>query len=160
MNNLDIKVPVKKLLDYSASLKSTIPEETLLLMIESFSHYVKRLYFNLICEAVNSRDYKGNWEPIDDEGYQEYLGMTPEGNILDSIEDALEVRKIGYNFIVRFNPNYLYPNSRIRLLKVLRAIDSGTSDFNARPIFRKIIANIRDNILVLWRVFLSMKGVV
>lgn len=160
MNSLEIKISIRKLKNYSASLKRTTNEKTLLMIMESFSNYVMNLYGVLIEEAINSNRYKGVWEPIDEEGYQEYLGTEPTGDILVYIKEAFEVKKIGYNFIIRINPNKRYPGSRIPLYRVVLAIDNGTSKFNSRPILKKIINKINHHILDLWRGFLKMKGVI
>ena len=160
MNSLEIKINIKKLTDYSASLKRTIDEKTLLLMIESFSKYVMNLYGVLIEEAIKSNRYKGVWEPIDEKGYREYLGTKPTGDILLYMREAFEVKKIGYNFIIRINPKERYPGSKLPLSRVVLAIDNGTSKFNSRPILRKIIYQINHHIIDLWRGFLKMKGVI
>lgn len=160
MNSLDIKINIKKLTDYSASLRRTIDKKTLLLIIESFSKYVMNLYGVLIEESVNSNRYNGIWEPLDDEGYKEYLGIEPTGNILSYIKEGFECKKIGYNFIISINPKMKYPGSKFSLKRVVTAIEYGTSKFNARPILRRIVNNINRHILDLWRGFLKMKGVI
>lgn len=160
MSNLDIKININDLLDYSASLGSTIEKKTLLKMIKSFSKYVLELYGRLIEEAIYSRRYKGRWEPVDEEGYQEYLGVTPVEDIITLMRDALESRKIGYYYVIRFKPTYRYPGTRLPLTRVLRAIDRGTSKFNARPIFSKIIREINSHMYDLFRGYLKMKGVI
>lgn len=160
MNSSEIKINIKKLTDYSASLKRNIDDKTLLLIIESFSKYVMTLYGAMIEEAVNSNRYKGVWEPIEEEGYRDYLGTEPTGDILLYMKESFEVRKIGYNFIIRINPNKRYPGSKLPLFRVILAIDNGTSKFNSRPILRKIINQINHHILDLWRGFLKMKGVI
>lgn len=147
-------------MDYSASLKRTIDDKTLLMMIKSFSEYVMNLYGMLIEESINSNRYKGLWEPIEEEGYKEYLGTEPTGDILFYIKDAFEVKKIGYDFIIRINPRKKYPGSKVPLYRVVLAIDNGTSKFNARPILKKIINQINHHMLDLWRGFLKMKGVI
>lgn len=157
MINLDIKIRAYRLL--GRALRTTEDEEKLLLIVEHFSHYVLSLYGSMVEESINSRRYKGKWEPIDDPGYLDYLGAVPKLPIIYLIKDALEVKRIGYNFIIRINPRYKYPGSKLTLVKVLRAIDSGTSDFNARPIFSKIVRKINSNILDLWKGYLKMKGV-
>lgn len=159
MTSLDIKINIKKLSNYSAS-SDRVKRKKTLLVIESFSRYVANLYLSMIEEAINSRRYKGNWEPVDDPGYIEYLGVTPETNIIYLIRDALEVKKIGNNFYVRFDPHYKYPGTKLSLIKVLRAIENGTSKFNARPIFSKIVKEINSHILSLWKGYLAMKGVI
>lgn len=160
MTSLDIKINIKKLSDYSASLDKDTKKKTLLLMIESFSNYILRLYGSMIEEAINSRRYKGKWEPVEEEGYLDYLGVTPKVNILYLIEEALEVKKIGSNFLIRINPYYRYPGTDIPLVRVLRTIENGTSKFNARPIMSKIVVQIRSNILDLWRGYLMMKNII
>lgn len=160
MTNLDIKINIKKLSDYSVSLKRTIDEDTISLMIKSFANYIRILYLEAIQDAMNSKRYEGQWEPIEEKGYLEYIGVTPVKDILLIIEDALEVKKIGYNFIVQFNPHYKYPKSKIPLVKVLRAIEQGTHEFNARPILKKIVRNINKNLINMWRGYLTVKGVI
>lgn len=160
MIKFDIKININELKDYSAFLHKSVKKRTLLTMIESFSYYVRELYLDYIKKAIFSRRYKGNWEPVDEEGYLEYLGVTPQEHIFSLIKDALEVKKKGYNFVIRFNPHYDYPGTKIPLIKVLRAINYGTSKFNARPAFRGIANDIEDNIVDLWRGYLTMKGVV
>jgi hypothetical protein len=160
MNSLEIRIRTRKLMDYSASLKRTIDDKTLLMMIKSFSEYVMNLYGMLIEESINSNRYKGLWEPIEEEGYKEYLGTEPTGDILFYIKDAFEVKKIGYDFIIRINPRKKYPGSKVPLYRVVLAIDNGTSKFNARPILKKIINQINHHMLDLWRGFLKMKGVI
>jgi len=147
-------------MDYSESLDDTIDKKTLVLMIKSFSEYVLELYGRLLVEAIYSNRYKGKWEPVDDDGYKEYIGVTPVEDMTLLMRDALEAKKIGYYCMVRFNPRYMYPGTRIPLSKVLRAIDSGTSKFNARPIFSKIIREINSNIYDLFKGYLLMKGVI
>lgn len=160
MTNFDIKINIRKISNYSGLSNNRRTRKTLLLMIESFSQYVLELYGRLIEEAIYSRRYKGNWEPVEEEGYREYLGIKPTRNILYSIRESLEVKKIGYHFIVRFNPSYRYPGTKIPFIRVLRAIENGTSDFNARPIISKIVVQLRSNLLDLWRGYLTMKGVI
>lgn len=160
MSNLDIKINIRRLMDYSGSLDVSEDKKTLLSMIESFSSYVSELYLSMIQESIYSRRYKGEWEPVDDPEYVEYLGTTPDTHILILISEALEIKKIGYNFIIRFNPRYRYPGTRHYLVNILRAIDRGTSKFNARPIFHKIVSQIRSHIPELWKGYLSMKGVI
>lgn len=160
MNSLEIKININRLMDYSASLKRTIDEKTLLSMIKSFSIYVMNLYGLLIEEAINSNRYKGLWEPIEDEGYREYLGTDPTGDILLYMKESFEVKKIGYNFIISINHKKKYPGSKLLLYRVVLAIDNGTSKFNSRPILRKIISQINHHIIDLWRGFLKMKGVI
>lgn len=160
MNSLEIRINITKLKNYSATALRTVEEKTLLTMIESFSKYVMNLYGMMIEESINSNRYKGQWEPVDDEGYKEYLGTEPVGDIISLIQDAFEVRKIGYNFIIRINPKKKYPGSKIPLERVILAIDHGTSKFNSRPILRRITNQIRSHILDLWRGYLLMKGVI
>lgn len=160
MSSLDIKISIKKLSNYSASLDRSRKKKTLLLMIESFAHYILHLYLSMIEESINSRRYRGKWEPVEDEGYIEYLGVTPETNILYLIQEALEVKKIGNYFYVRVNPHYLYPGTRIPLIRILKAIEYGTSKFNARPIMSKSAREISRHIMDLWRGYLTMKGVI
>lgn len=160
MASLDIKINIRELSDYGVMISDIQDKKSLLTMIESFSRYVRRLYISMIREAINSRRYRGRWEPIDEEGYVEYLGITPRGSILNTIQDSLESRKIGYNFIIRVNPNYKYPGTDIPMIRVLRAIESGTSKFNARPILSSIVRKINMNIKELWKGYLAMKGVI
>lgn len=160
MTCLEIKISIKKLSDYSASLDKSENKKTLLLMIESFSHYILKLYLSMIEESVSSRRYQGKWEPTEDEGYLEYLGATPSADILNLIEDSLEVKKIGNYFYIRVSPGYKYPGTMIPLARVLRSIEYGTSKFNSRPIFSKITRKINNNIQSLWRGYLTMKGVI
>ena len=80
------------------------------------------LYGLLIEEAINSNRYKGLWEPIEDEGYREYLGTDPTGDILLYMKESFEVKKIGYNFIISINPKKKYPGSKLPLYRVVLAI--------------------------------------
>ena len=64
MTNVDIKISIPLLMNYSSSLKPEIDEETLLLMIEDFSRYVMNLYGLMVEEVSNSNRYRGNWEPV------------------------------------------------------------------------------------------------
>ena len=157
MTNLDIKINILKLSSYVG--KKGIGDKKLSLMVEYFSHYILNLYGRVIESEINSRRYRGKWEPVDDPGYLEYIGVTPERPMIDLIAEALEVVKIGYNYIVRINPRYMYPGTRIPLMTVLRAIESGTSKFNARPILAKSTREINKNIVKLWKGYLKMKGV-
>lgn len=159
MTSLDIRISISKLLDYSDVLRKTDRRKTSLLIIEDFAHYIRELYIKMVAESIHSRRYKGKWEPVEDEGYLEYLGTTPSLDILYLIEEALLVEKTGYNFIVSFNKRYKYPGTDLSLVKVLRAIEYGTSEFNPRPILAKIVGEIRGNLLDLWRGYLTMKGI-
>ena len=159
VSNLEIRVNINKLIEYSESLQSSVDRKTMIKMIRSFSQYLSGLYVRMIIESINSNRYKGNWEPREDKGYQEYLGVKPEIDITTLISDSMEVKKIGYNFIIRVNPRYKYPGSKLTLVKVLRAIDNGTSRFHARPIFKRILKDIDSNILRLWKGYLLRKGV-
>lgn len=154
-----IKLDVGKLLYYSEVLKPRISNETLLMLIRSFSVYVRDLYKVMIAESIYSNRYKGDWEPIKDEGYLEFLGTTPSEHILDLIYDALEIREIKNNIVIRFEPEYKYPGSKLTLVRVLKAIDNGTSKFNARPILKDAVSHLNRNISGLWRVYLRQKGV-
>lgn len=160
MTSLDIKISISKIKDYSVSSLSKKEEKTLLMLIESFSMYVMNLYGILIEEAVNSNRYRGQWEPMEEKGYKEYLGTEPTGDILLYLKKSLEVKKIGRNFIIRVNPKIKYPGSDLSIEKVILAIDNGTSKFNARPVCKRIVSQIRAHILDLWRGFLLMKGVI
>lgn len=160
MSSLDIRINIDKFLDYSESLGSTIEKKTLIMMIKSFSEYVLELYGRMITEAIYSNRYKGNWEPVSDKEYKEYIGTEPVNDIIQVMRDALEVKKIGYHFLIRFNPHYKYPGSKLTLDKVLRAIDSGTSKFHARPIFSKIQRDINKHLYELFRGYLKMKNVI
>lgn len=160
MRSLDIKINIKELTNYSASSDLIKKKKTLLLMIKSFAEYLRSLYLHLIKEEINSKRYQGNWEPIEEKGYQEYLGVSPQSDIYLLVEDAMEVKKLGNNFVVRINPYYKYPDTRIPLLKVLRAIENGTSDFNARPLMSKVVLELQKNVIDYWRAYLAMKGVI
>jgi len=160
MSNFDIRISIKKLSNYSASLDNTEDKKTLLLMIKSFSYYISNLYLRLIEESINSRRYNGDWEPVEDKEYKNYIGTVPTTDILYVIGDALEVVKIGHNFVVRVSPKYKYPGTNIPLIRVLRAIEYGTSKFNARPLLAKNSQHINRRILDLWRGYLMMKGVI
>lgn len=160
MSSLEIKVNVRVLEDYSKKFFDKIEKKTLLKIIKAFSEYLLELYGSLIEEAVNSNRYKGQWEPVDDEGYKEYLGTEPTGDILYYIKDALEVKKIGYNFIIRIDPKKKYPGSNLSVERVVLALDNGTLKFSARPILKKIIRQIRSHIKELFRGFLKMKGAI
>ena len=159
MTNINIRIRIKKISDYSKSSGDTFKKKTLLLMIESFAYYILNLYGRLIEEEINSPRYKGKWEPIEEKGYIEYLGVTPHISILYLLQDSLEVRKIGSSFIVRVTPTYKYPGTKLYLLKVLRAIEQGTADFNARPILSKNARKIENRIIDLWRGYLAMRGI-
>lgn len=159
MISYDIHIDIGKLLHYSEPLKPDIDNETLLMMIRSFSSYIRSLYLAMIEESIYSPRYKGEWEPTEDEGYIEYLGTTPTTHIIRLMIDALEVREIKNTIVIRFEPYYRYPGSDHTLVQVLRAIDTGTSKFNARPILRKIVRQIESKIPSLWRGYLKKKGV-
>lgn len=160
MSNLDIKININKLMDYSESFGITKNKKILLKIIRSFAEYVLQFYGRLITEAIYSNRYKGKWEPVDDPEYVDYIGTTPVEDILVVMKDALEVKKIGYYFVIRFKPNYKYPGSKLLLSRVLRAIDSGTTKFHARPIFTRIIRDINKNLYALYKGYLTMKKVI
>lgn len=160
MTTLDIRIRVNTLSDYSEYLKRKSGEKTLLLIVKAFAEYIRILYISLIEEEMNSRKYRGKWEPVDDEGYLEYLGVTPVKDILPLIEEALIVKKVGHTFYVQFDTHYEYPESGIPLITVLKSIEYGTSKFNARPIFRKNVNLINKNMTTLWRGFLKKRGAV
>ena len=161
MTNVSIKISINELSHYSTSIGSLLEDKTLLsLVIKAFASHIKNLYGQMIEEEIHANRYKGKWEPVDDEGYREYLGVTPTGYILEYIRDALEVVKKGTNYIVQIDPHYKYPGTKIPLVRVVRAIDSGTSKFNAHPIMRKIILRINSHLLTLWKSYLMQKGVV
>lgn len=160
MNTLDISIKIYELSNYNKSLREELGDRELLKMIREFSKYILRLYIFLITEEINSNRYKGEWEPKDDEEYQKYLGVVPKGNLLEYLEESLECRKVGYKFVIRVNPKSKYPGSNIPLTKVLKAVEYGTSKFNARPILVRVKRTISDNMIDLWRGFLTMKGVI
>lgn len=160
MSNFDIRINIRNLTNYTLKSGISTNKKTILLMIEDFSYYIRNLYLLSLEESINSKRYKGKWEPIEEKGYIEYLGVTPKVPIMSLIEDSMEVKKVGYNFIVEINPKYKYPGSKLPLVKVLRAIDRGTSDFNSRPIFNKIISEMRRRVMDLWRGYLLKKGVI
>lgn len=160
MTNFDIKINIRKLSRYISPSPEEDIDKIILKMIESFAHYVLNLYGQMIEESINSRRYRGKWEPVDDPEYVEYLGVSPSTEIIYLIQESLEVEKIGYNFVVRFNPYYKYPGTKIPLIRVLRAIENGTSRFNARPILAKSAIEIRKSLLDLWKGYLTMKGVI
>lgn len=158
-SNLEIRVNIRKIIEFSKPLQKTIDNKTLIKMIYAFSSYLSELYLDLIDEAINSNRYKGKWEPTDDKEYREYIGTTPKADIIDLMAEAIEVKKIGYYYVIRFNPRYKYPESKLPLIKVIRAIDGGTAKFHARPIFKKILRDIDSNIFKLWKGYLLRKGV-
>lgn len=160
MISFDIRININKIKNYSKTLRPTVDDETLSLMISSFSTYVKNLYGRMIEEAMNSRRYRGKWEPVDDPNYVEYIGTKPEVPIIDLLGEALEVKRVGYNYIIRIDPRYKYPGSKLTLLHVVRSIENGTSDFHARPILYKVSKDIQRRIFDLWRGFLLMKRVI
>lgn len=159
MNNYEVRINIGKLLHYSSISKSKVDNETLLMLINSFSLYIKKTYISMIYESIYSRRYKGEWEPVDDLGYLDYLGTTPSDDIFELIYDAMEIRSIKQNIVVRITPSYRYPGSKHTLLAVLNAIDNGTSKFNARPILKSIVRYIQYNLSRLWRIYLRQKGV-
>lgn len=160
MKDYEVIIKIDRLLHYSASLKPDISNETLLMIIRSFSSYVRDMYKAMILEFIYSKKYKGSWEPVEEEGYIEYLGVPPsDTDIVYLMYEALEIREIKNNIIIRFDPKYLYPGSRIPLIKVLKAIDNGTSKFNARPVLRPIVRQLNSSIPELWRLYLKQRGV-
>lgn len=159
MTNLEIKINIRKLRN-DRKVQKYKDEKSFTLLVEHFAKYIARLYVDLIEKAIESHQYKGKWEPVDDEEYIKYLGTEPKKNIIVLIKEAMEVKKVGYNFIVRINPYYRYPDSDLTLLQVLRAIDNGTSKFPARPIFNKIVRSLNNQLLRLWRGYLTKKGVI
>lgn len=161
MTNLDIKIEINILLYYSRPWESTVGKKTLLMMMKPFAEYIRVLYLRSIREAMKSPRYKGKWEPRDEEGYLGYLGVdTFSDDISMLMEEALEVKKIGKNYFIRFNPYYKYPKSSLSLIRVLRAIEHGTSDFSARPILVKCKRNIQRNLRELWIGYLTLRGVI
>lgn len=159
MKSYEINIDIAKLLHYSDSIKSYIDNKTLLMIIKSFSLYVRDLYLSMIEEEIYSRRYKGNWEPVEDEEYLKYIDTTPSSHILILIKDAIEIREIRNNIVIRIEPSYKYPGSSLSLLKVLSAIDNGTSKFNARPILKSIVRQINSELSTLWKSYLKKKGV-
>ena len=160
MTNLDIRVDTKKLTKYLRASKSSVDEETMMKLVEKFSSYLRSLYLQLIYEEIHNRRYRGHWEPVTEIGYLEYLDTTPTIDIYDLIEEALEVSKVGSNFLVRFRPSYRYPGSRRPLILVLRAIECGTTDFNARPLLYKCVKSIESHMYDLWKGYLAVRGVI
>lgn len=159
MTSLDIKISTRELSEIDNLPKRLSDKRLLRVTISDFSRYIRRLYLAMIEEAISSRRYRGQWEPIDDKGYIEYLGVTPSIPILELINDAIESQRVGYNFYIRIQPKYKYPGSNLYLVDVLRAIDNGTAKFNARPIFKKIVRELNQSMISLWRGYLAMKGV-
>lgn len=161
MSSFDIIIRVHRLSSYSiANLDTKLEDDTLYKVVEAFSNYIKNLFGLLIEEATYSSRYKGKWEPKDSLAYIEYLGEIPEGNIIEYLSEALEVRKAGSTFIVSINRNYKYPKSRRKLVDVLRTIEYGNSKIPARPIIMRARRLINSNILKLWRGFLHMKSII
>ena len=113
----------------------------------------------MIEESIYSNRYKGEWEPVHDEEYVKYINTTPSEDILYLIKDAMEIREVKDNIIIRINPKYRYPGSKLYLIEVLRAIDNGTSKFNARPILKGIVRQINFELPRLWKNYLKKKGV-
>lgn len=159
MTNFSISISATMIATSIASKGLSKDDKVIMNTILSFAEYIRRLYLKLIEEDMNSNRYRGNWEPSEDKGYQEYLGVIPKYNILELLDNSLEIKKIGYTIYVRINPYMKYPGSRRSFLDVLRAIEYGTSDFPARPILAKNAREIQKNVLRLWKGFLMMKGV-
>lgn len=159
MTNFDIRINIKMLSNHSGYLNISKDKKLFYKLVGSFAHYVLRLYKLMIKEDMHSNRYKGVWEPIEERGYIEYLGVIPQKNIYDILCESLEVAKIGYNYIIRVNPYDKYPKTKIPLSRVIRAIEHGTSKFNSRPLLASISREINKNILELWRGYLSMRGV-
>lgn len=160
MDRLDIRVNIKSIMDYSESLKKDLSEETILSLIEQFSLFLVDIYLMFIQDSMCSRVYKGKWEPVDDENYLKYIGTTPQEHIYDSIKSSMSSKKIGNNYIVGIDQSKKYKGSKLSLVQVINAIEYGTSKFNARPIFRKILTTIRKDILDLWRGYLTLKNII
>lgn len=158
MNSLSIKLKVREL---SEEFPSKIEKRTRIKLMDSFAEYIKNLYIRSLEDQMYSSRYKGNWEPVEDLGYLEFIGDTPEENILDIIISNIEVKKSLAYHQIRIDPHVRYPKkkSKLTLLRVLNAIEYGTSKFNARPIFRSVISSIDEDIAILWRSYLFRKGV-
>lgn len=160
MTNLDIRININTLLYYSKPWESTVGEKTLLVLTKSFAEYIRILYIRMIREAMDSPRYKGHWEPVEDEGYREYIGTEACSDILSLIIEALSVSKVGKNYIIQFDPTYRYPGSPMTLIRVLRGIECGTSDFHSRPILVTCNRRIRANLRELWIGYLTLRGVI
>lgn len=159
MNSYEIMINVTKLLHYSNPPKSKVDNKTLVMLINSFSEYIRKVYMSMIESKIYSARYKGEWEPVNDPGYLEYIGTTPSEHIIELMYDALEIKSIKRDIRIRFDPSYKYPNSKLTLISVLNAIDTGTSKFNARPLLKSLSRELNASIPRLWRAYLKQKGV-
>ena len=159
MSDFSIIVSIHRLTTYTiVNLKTKLSDEVMDALIAAFCKRLRNLYYSMILEALASSRYKGRWEPTE-EGYLEYLGCTPVEDFLSVVESSMYYKKVMSRYIVGFNETVKYPGSSLRLVKVLRAIEYGTSDFPARPILKKIKREIERSILRLWKGFLLQKGV-
>lgn len=154
---LEIKISIAQLQRYE--IDETNKKKHLMIM-ESFAHYIRRLYLRLLRDEMDSNRYKGQWEPIHDLNYIEYLKVIPNRDIYSIIKDALKVEKVGNYFIVRIDGYYKYPGSSRYLEDVLSVIEYGNSKVDARPIMRKSIRFIDMNMDRLYKGYLSMRGVI
>lgn len=159
MNSYEITINVTKLLHYSNPPKSKVDNKTLVMLINSFSKYIRNVYMSMIESKIYSARYKGEWEPVNDPGYLEYIGTTPSKHIIELMYDALEIKSIKRDIRIRFDPSYRYPNSKLTLISVLNAIDTGTSKFNARPLLKSLSRELNASLPRLWRAYLKQKGV-
>lgn len=160
MADFEIKIQTSKLKHYSKSLVNSIDPKTLSVVIEGFSRYVQRVYIVEIRRAMRkSNRYRGQWEPVDDPGYVEFLGTSPTNQMYDYLPLIFETVKVGPNWIIRVSDSYVYPNTSLKILKVLRSIEHGTTKFRARPLINKVASEVEHSILALWRYYLYSQGV-
>ena len=77
----------------------------------------------------------------------------------DYLPLIFETVKVGPNWIIRVSDSYVYPNTSLKILKVLRSIEHGTTKFRARPLINKVASEVEHSILALWRYYLYSQGV-
>lgn len=160
MTNFDIRLNIPRLAANTIRLGSRLDDKELNIVVGAFAAYLRELYGLMVEEAINSNRYKGEWEPRDDEGYQEYIGTKPTTSMITLISRSLYVKKRNREYIVTFDERKRYPGSKLTIFRVLKAIEYGTSKFNARPMMVKITRKLNRNLLSLWKGFLTMKGVI
>lgn len=130
-------------------------------LLTAFSYYVAEIYVQELVDAVNSQRYKGKWEPLT-EDYLEYKRRNHlSTNIWEAtslLKESITVYRSNNSYVVGVDRNLKYPHSNVKVYKVIRWMEFGTSRMPARPLFAPVKRKLERNMRKIWETFLEERG--
>lgn len=130
-------------------------------LLTAFSKYVAELYVRELVDAINSQRYKGRWEPLTSD-YLEYKrknGLST--NIWEAtslLKESITVYRSDRSYVVGIDRSLKYPGTNVRVYKVIRWMEFGTSRMPARPLFSPVKRKLERNMRKIWESFLEERG--